>query len=165
MRRVTILLWLYCGLVAVVGTGVFCLQIHLFYRYHPDSVGPHPLPLLDETVLAQGYRRLPFVVAVLSALAAFRRRPLAYAGLLFVHLAFCLGPLPYLLLAWLLRTPTPRAVVLEQWGSVGLMAGALYVLTRPPVRAYFALEPQHVRQLCRYPAMVSLTYVALGFLL
>ena len=164
-RPVDTLLRLYWGILGLVGTGLLSVQLLLFYRDHQESIGPHNLPLLDATVLATAYWLLPFLLAGCSALGAFWRRPLAYAGLLFVHLAWCLGPLLYLLLAWLLRTPSPRAVVFEQWGSVGLMAGAVYLLTRPAVRAHFALQHLRERQLYRYPLLAALGYIAFSFLL
>jgi hypothetical protein len=164
-RPVDLLLRLYWGMLALVGTAILGVQVFRFYQDQQDSIGPHHLPLLNARVLAAVYWLLPFLLAVLSAFGAFWRRPLAYAGLLVAHLTWGLSPLLFLLLAWLLRTPSPRAVVLEQWGSVGLMAGAVYLLTRPSVRAYFALEHHQGRPLCRFPVLASLGYVALGFLL
>ena len=164
-RPVDTLLRLYWGLLVLVGSGILSVQLLMFYRDHQESIGPHNLPLLDSRVLATAFWLLPFLLAVFSALGAFWRHPLAYAGLLFVHLAWCLGPFLYLLLAWLLRTPSPRAVVLEQWGSVGLMAGAVYLLTRPAVRAHFVLQHLRERQLYRYPLLASLGYIAFSFLL
>ena len=152
-------------MLVLVGTGILGVQLFLFYRDRQDSIGPHNLPLLNASVLATVYWLLPFLLAVLSGFGAFWRRPLAYAGLLFVHLTWGLSPFLYLLLAGLLRTPSPRAIVLEQWGSVGLMAGAVYLLTRPAVRAHFALQHLRGSQLYRYPLLASLGYVTLGFLL
>ena len=164
-RPADTLLRLYWAVLVLVGTGILSVQLLLFYRDHQESVGPHNLPLLDARVLGMIYWLLPFLLAVFSAIGAFWRRPLAYAGLLFVHLTWGLSPFLYLLLAWLMRTPSPRAVVLEQWGSVGLMAGALFWLTRPAVRAHFALQHRRESQLYRYPILASLGYVALSFLL
>ncbi|HEX8660051.1 MAG TPA: hypothetical protein VF690_21080 [Hymenobacter sp.] len=164
-RPVDTLLRLYWGVLVLVGTGILGVQIPLFYRDHPESIGPHSLPLLNATVLAMAYWFLPFLLAVLSAFGAFWRRPLAYAGLLFVHLTWGLSPFLFLLLAWLLRTPSPRAVVHEQWGSVGLMAGALFLLTRPAVRAHFARQLLRESQLYCSLMLAALGYVALSFLL
>jgi hypothetical protein len=151
-------------MLVLVGTGILSVQLFLFYRDHQESIGPHDLPLLDASVLATVYWLLPFLLAVLSGFGAFWRRPLAYAGLLVVHLTWGLSPFLFLLLAWLLRTPSHRAVVLEQWGSVGLMAGVSFLLTRPAVRAHFALQHRRESQLYRYPILASLGYVALSFL-
>ena len=165
LRPVDTLLRLYWGVLVLVGTGILSAQIFLFYRDRQESIGPYDLPLLNASVLATVYWFLPFLLAVLSGFGAFWRRPLAYAGLLFVHLTWGLSPFFFLLLAWLLRTPSPRAVVFEQWGSVGLMAGALFWLTRPAVRAHFSLQHLRESQLYRYPILASLVYVALSFLL
>jgi hypothetical protein len=165
MRRVETVIRLYWGLLVLFSTVTICAQISAFYQFHPDSVGPHNIPFLSNKLMALGYVLVPFVVVMLSAMAAFWRRPLAYAGILFFHLVLLVVPLLSLLLSVVNQTHRPRAVVVENWLNVGLLAGAMYLLTTPIVRTYFPLVQRRKAELYRYTALVSFLYAGLSFLL
>jgi hypothetical protein len=161
IRRIETAIRFYWGLLILLGTVGIGAQISTFYRFHPDHIGPHYIPFPDAQLLALGYVLVPLVVLVLAATAAFWRRSLAYAGILFFHLLFLLVPL----LSVIIRTHKPRAVLVENWLNIGLMVAALYLLTTPAVRTYFPLAQGHRVELYRYTAWGSLGYAVLGFLL
>ncbi|NVO33144.1 hypothetical protein [Hymenobacter lapidiphilus] len=151
----------YWGLLVLLAANGILIKISAFYKFHPGHIGPYNIPFLDAELLALGYMLLPFVGTVLAALAAFRRRPLAYAGILFLHLLFWVVPV----ISLVIRTHRPRALVIENWLNIAMMTAALYLLTTPAVRTYFALSNERSVRLYQYTALTAFVYAVLGFIL
>ncbi|MFC6225311.1 hypothetical protein ACFP2F_18835 [Hymenobacter artigasi] len=160
LRLIETALRSYLGLLVLFAAGGILIKISAFYEFQPDHIGPYNIPFLDAQLLALGYMLLPFVGTVLAALAAFGRRPLAYAGILFFHLLFWVVPI----ISLVIRTHRPRALVVENWLSIAVMTAALYLLTTPAVRTYFALSNEHSVRLYQYTALTAFGYAVLGFI-